>query len=134
MKETVETFFKKYQPAPIAGMMNDLDYYSSTIDSFKILNKDIKNFLPRVYCYFDDIVGSELEMYNDYTGQLKAISDFNDTNKDKKFSRNRNLVNYNDKWRKKIYHLHLFNHPDYDKFIGESEQQDIERLTELNKQ
>ena len=134
VKDTVVTFFEKYQPAPIACIMHDLDYYSSTIDSFKLLSAEIKYFLPRVYCYFDDTVGTEIEMYNEYTGQLKAIRDFNEINKDKKFSQNRNLVNYNDKWRKKIYHLHLFSHPDYDKFIGESEQQNmIKKLNELNK-
>ena len=112
--------------------MNDLDYYSSTKNSFKLLNYNIEFFLPRVYCYFDDTVGSELEMYNEFTGQLAAIQDFNLSNKDKKFSRNRNLINYNDKWRKKIYHLHMFNHPDYDVFIGKEEQEIMmDRLKEI---
>lgn len=123
VNETIDRFINEYKPSPIAAIMNDLDYYSSTKNSFKLLNYNIEFFLPRVYCYFDDTVGSELEMYNEFTGQLAAIQDFNLSNKDKKFSRNRNLTNYNDKWRKKIYHLHMFNHPDYDVFIGKEEQE-----------
>ena len=73
----------EYKPYPIAAIMNDLDYYSSTKNSFKLLNYNIEFFLPRVYCYFDDTVGSELEMYNEFTGQLAAIQDFNLSNKDK---------------------------------------------------
>tara|TARA_B100001121_G_scaffold309619_1_gene337121 strand:+ start:3091 stop:4095 length:1005 start_codon:yes stop_codon:yes gene_type:complete len=125
VNQTIDGFISKYKPAPIAAIMHDLDYYSSTKNSFKLLNNNIEFFLPRVYCYFDDTVGSELEMYNEYTGQLAAIQEFNLSNKDKKFSKNRNLINYNDKWRKKIYHLHMFNHPDYDVFIGKEEQENM---------
>ena len=36
-----------------------------------------KFFLPSVFSYFDDIIGSEIELYNDYTGERLAINEFN---------------------------------------------------------
>ena len=71
---TVEDFIQKYNPAPIAFISFDVDYYSSTISSFKIFNEDISNFLPRVVSYFDDVVSIE------FVGQRKAIKDFNKRN------------------------------------------------------
>jgi len=58
VENTVKNFFTNNNPAIIAAIFNDLDYYSSTINSFKIFDTNIENFLPRVFCYFDDVVGS----------------------------------------------------------------------------
>ena len=84
MKNTTKEFFTKMNPAPIAFIANDLDLYSSTINSFNIFNADDKFYLPRIFCYFDDILGDEISMYNDYSGELLAIKEFNDSNKNKK--------------------------------------------------
>ena len=40
VKETIKKFFSNYNPAPIGVILNDLDYYSSTKDSFDIF-KDL---------------------------------------------------------------------------------------------
>ena len=57
VRETCCTFFQTYSPAPIGAILHDLDYYSSTSNSFSIFDTDSSNFLPRVFMYFDDIVG-----------------------------------------------------------------------------
>ena len=123
VSKTLNKFFDEFNPAPIGAIFHDLDFYHSTIDSFKIFNGEEKYFLPRVYNYFDDILGSELEMYNEFTGELLAIEDFNSENKFKKIVINKNLVtSNNEKWRSQIYHFHNFSHSDYNKYIGGQEQ------------
>jgi hypothetical protein len=123
VKETIKKFFSYYNPAPIGVILNDLDYYSSTKDSFDIFNDLDINYLPRVFCYFDDIIGTENEMYNVYTGELLAIEEFNKKNEFKKILLNQNLVaKSNEIWRYQIYYYHNFSHPKYNTFVGENEQ------------
>ena len=55
VEDSIKDFFKENDPAPIAFISNDLDYYSSTVSSFKIFNNDSKFYLPRIFCYFDEI-------------------------------------------------------------------------------
>jgi hypothetical protein len=38
VKITITDFFKQYNPSPIGAIFNDLDYYSSTKDSFEIFS------------------------------------------------------------------------------------------------
>tara|TARA_A100001015_G_scaffold61992_1_gene68367 strand:- start:189 stop:1031 length:843 start_codon:yes stop_codon:yes gene_type:complete len=127
VKETVKNFIRNYNPAVIAAIYNDLDYYSSTYNSFKIFENDVTNFLPRVFCYFDDVIGSAEEMYTEFSGELLAINEFNKNNQDKKISINRNLQHHNIIWKNQIYYLHQFNHPKYNDFIDPEEQVDINK-------
>lgn len=120
---TIDTFFQKYNPAPIGAIFHDLDYYYSTINSFKIFENEDKYYLPRIFNYFDDILGTELEMYNEFSGELLAISEYNLKNSSKKILLNRNLItSNNEKWRSQIYYFHSYKHKDYNKFIGQNEQ------------
>ena len=41
---------------------------------------DEKFFLPRVFSYFDDTIGDEVSLYNDFTGERLAINEFNNNN------------------------------------------------------
>jgi hypothetical protein len=66
IRQTVGVFNKKYKPAPIGAIFFDMDFYSSTKDSLKIFNSD-EILLPRIFCVFDDVIGSEVELYNDFT-------------------------------------------------------------------
>ncbi len=131
VENTVKNFFTNNNPAIIAAIFNDLDYYSSTINSFKIFDTNIENFLPRVFCYFDDVVGSAEEMYTEYSGELLAIAEFNKLHSDKKISLNKNLQHLDISWRNQIYYLHNFNHPNYNKFIDPKEQIDINKSISL---
>jgi hypothetical protein len=111
-KETVPDFIKNNKFAPIGALFNDADYFSSTKDSFKIFDHD--NKLPKVFLYFDD-----LNFSSNFTGELGAINDFNQTNKSKietvpELSETMSL--YWKKWNflaKRFYLLHNFEHPKY---------------------
>jgi len=128
VKETTKDFFSKFNPAPLGVVLNDLDYYSSTINSFNIFQFESKNYLPRIFCYFDDIIGCEHEMYGEFTGELLAIKDFNNNNLNKKIFLNQNLIaKSNETWRYQIYYYHDFLHEKYKIFIGNNEQEKIEK-------
>jgi hypothetical protein len=66
VKESCVTFFDKYNPAPIGCMLHDLDYFSSTSDSLALLDAEPCNFLPRAFMYFDDLIGDNVWLSNDY--------------------------------------------------------------------
>ena len=75
--------FVKSRPSPVAFISFDLDYYSSTIQAFKLLEAEHELLLPRVYCYFDDIMGFT---YSEYTGERLAIAEFNASHNERKIS------------------------------------------------
>jgi len=135
ISDTIAGFAERENPAPIGAIMNDVDYYSSTLASFELLKqvkKNSKNFLPRMFMYFDDIIGSEIEMYGPFNGQLAAIKTFNEENDDCKIHLNQNLIPMNHlDFRYQIYYAHLLAHPDYERYIGGSQQLDLERELKL---
>lgn len=120
VRETIQNFFKKYNPAPIAAILYDLDYYSSTVATLNMFEEDEKFFLPRIYCYLDDVTGSEISLYNNYTGVRLAINEFNQNHEKKKFSRAYHLIDREiiKEWYNRIYIYHNFEHSKYNQFIG----------------
>ncbi|PSF38138.1 hypothetical protein C7H19_06615 [Aphanothece hegewaldii CCALA 016] len=125
IRETVTNFFQEYQPAPIAAMFHDFDYYSSTIAAFKMFDEDEKYLLPRIYCYLDDVIGSEIELYNDYTGIRLAVNEFNENHSLKKLSPAYHLLTrqHLKTWYHQIYIYHDFSHSKYNQFISSDAQQ-----------
>ncbi len=93
VRETAQTFLEKHKPHPIAAIMFDLDFYSSTAAALRMLESDEKYFLPRLFCYFDDVTGNEVSLYNDYTGERLAINEFNQKHTKKKFAQADYLLN-----------------------------------------
>ena len=79
IKDTCATFLRESDPAPIGCMLHDLDFYSSTHEALKLLDADASHFLPRVFMYFDDVIGDDVWLCNEYTGQRLAIEEFNET-------------------------------------------------------
>jgi len=71
--ERVSSFLQG-SPAPVAFAAFDLDYYSSTMEAFRLFDAEHNLLLPRVHCYFDDILGYSICEFN---GELLAITDFN---------------------------------------------------------
>ena len=63
VRQTVTRFFEEHNPAPVGAMFNDLDLYSSTAGSLRIFDCDASHFLPRVFMYFDDVIGNETAMF-----------------------------------------------------------------------
>jgi hypothetical protein len=125
IEETAATFFEKHSPAPIGAMAFDVDYYSSTMDCLKLLDGGPEHFLPRAFCYFDDTVGTNVELYSEYTGMRLAINEFNATHDRAKLDHAylltcRSLIS---PWYHQIRILHLFDHPDYCTFISSDNQQ-----------
>jgi hypothetical protein len=82
VKDTVPQFLAS-NPAPIAFMSVDVDYYSSTLDILEILEAAQDLLLPRVHCYFDDTIGFT---FSEFTGERLAISEFNEAHKMRKIS------------------------------------------------
>ncbi len=101
---------------PIAFVAFDLDYYSSTKSAFGIFAGPSSSRLPRVHCYFDDIVWPEHACHNEYTGELCAIREFNDENESQKISKIPSLAwmrKHPARWNEQIYIHHDFDHPSY---------------------
>ena len=65
--ETLQDFTEREKPPPIGFIAFDLDYYSSTVTALKIFEANHRYLLPRVACYFDDMVGDIDWAYNDFT-------------------------------------------------------------------
>jgi len=83
IKETVHEFMKSLQPNDkISFISIDVDYYSSTIDCFKIFNASSEYFLPSTILYFDDVNNID---DNIYMGELLAINEFNKKMKIRRF-------------------------------------------------
>jgi hypothetical protein len=125
IRQTVHDFVAKHDPAPIAAVMHDMDYYSSTAAALGLFDSNPTAFLPRVFCYFDDIIGSEVELYSDYTGQRLAIEEFNRNHAAKKIALNYHLTTRATvrPWHHQIFIYHDFEHPDYCRFISAENQQ-----------
>ncbi len=125
VKHTVKKFFEQYNPAVIGCVFHDLDYYSSTKSSLELFNENEKHFLPRSFHYFDDIIGNDVVLYSEWTGERLAINEFNKSSDTKKFDNCYHLTTMPNalNWYHQIRILHLFNHPNYCDFVSDEDQQ-----------
>ena len=120
VSETTQSFLTRTDISPIGFISFDLDYYSSTIQAFKLLGGGTKFFLPRVFCYFDDIVGNDWEHHSEYAGVLLAIKEFNAALGIRKITPISNLHHKRRipaAWNDQMYIFHDFQHPDYNRHI-----------------
>lgn len=124
ISDTIPNFITEYNPAPIAAISFDLDLYTSTRDALKLLESHENYFLPRVLCYFDDILGGPLELYNEFTGERLAINEFNKNLSNRKICPVTYLENFNRGFHTRnvflhsIYSFHIFNHSMYNKYLS----------------
>jgi hypothetical protein len=119
--ETLSTFLDSHNPARIGAICIDLDYYSSTADAFRLFEKGRAAMMPRVYMYFDDVIGGEGELHSSFTGERLAISEFNKTHQSQKISEAFHLrgeQDYRGFWRENIFIYHDFLHEDYCRFTA----------------
>jgi len=110
VEETVSEFLPKLK-YPIGFVSFDLDYYSSTKKAFGIWEGLPDTRLPRVICYFDDIL-----CYNEYIGELCAIREYNLDHSEIKLCPMhllRHTQPHPAPWHDQIYMLHDFRHPLY---------------------
>jgi len=124
--DTVKLWLDR-EPPPIGFVAFDLDYYSSTkmaLRAFETPNPELR--LPRVYCYFDDVIWPEHACHNEYIGELCAILEFNQTHEALKLCpvhmlRDMRILHEN--WAEQIYVLHDFRHPLYCRNITPRDEQ-----------
>jgi len=120
VEETLSKFVKS-KPAPIGFISFDLDLYSSTIQALAILKVDEKLLMPRIYCYFDDILGFT---YGHHNGERLAMREFNSSNSSRQISKIYGLRFYlpqgekNAAWSEKMYMAHILNHSLYNEPDG----------------
>jgi len=115
IQETLPTFMKAFdQNYPVGFVSFDVDLYSSTKASLNIFDFNESNYLPIVYCYFDDCFGSTTA--NKFCGELLAIDEFNQEHSDRKIDIDRSVkvkhkfITYQE-YFDKMYIAHFFNHP-----------------------
>lgn len=124
ISETLHSFIDNYNPAPIGAVMHDMDLYSSTAVGLELFDVDEKYRLPRIFAYFDDVVGDATALYNDYTGERLAIAEFNENHDSQKISEAYNLTTLGHfKWQHKIRIVHDFGHSRYNDFVSDPNQQ-----------
>lgn len=117
VEDTIDGFIQS-KPSPIAFISFDMDLYSPTVASFRALTGSTSILLPRIHCYFDDIMGYS---YSEFNGERLAIAEFNEQHKMKKISPIFSLENYIDGgpfWAKKFYLVHIFDHERYNDMDG----------------
>jgi hypothetical protein len=127
VSETIEKFFEIHDSAPIGVIFNDLDYFTSTRDSFKIFSKADDKYLPRVFMYFDDTLDT-----SSHTGELLAINEYNLQNESKKIDmlslRAEELSLMWKKWiylGKKFYYWHSFLHNRYSEYPNKNSNNEL---------
>jgi hypothetical protein len=133
VKETCSSFFAEHKASPIGCIFHDLDLYSSTKDAFTLFEADSSHFLPRVFMYFDDVIGDNTWLVNEFAGELLAIDEFNRDHRLQKIAVNRAMQHmYSDQlWSHQIYAYHDFQHPEYNKFVADKEVREHENAITL---
>ena len=115
IKETLPTFVAS-KPAPIGFISVDVDLYTSTVDSLKILEVDEALLLPRIQCYFDDILALS---FADFNGERLAINEFNAAHQLRKISPIYGLRYFapksmaHDPWVETMFMAHVLDHSLY---------------------
>jgi len=115
ISESIKDFNSSGVFPPVGAVVFDVDYYTSTLDALSIFAKDPRLFLPRMPLYFDDCIGTELEMHIDFIGERRAIREFNESQDEVKIGQSYYLGTSASKmrWKQKIWYAHLFSHPRY---------------------
>jgi hypothetical protein len=108
--------FLAQRPSPIGFVAFDLDYYSSTMQAFSVLEAEPTHLLPRVFCCFDDVLWYP---WTEFNGARAAIADFNAGHEHRKISRLHGLryslpgSEFRLPWPELIYIAEMFDHPRY---------------------
>jgi len=127
VRDTIPEFFS-LALGPIGFIAFDFDYYSSTKQAFEIFHGDPATRLPRVHCYFDDLVSSDLACANEYVGEMLAIREFNECHARQKISKFPHLTSirlFPSSWNELIYIFHDFDHPQYTTNIRPREEWEL---------
>jgi hypothetical protein len=121
LRDTAGDFFTRHHPAPIGAIAYDLDFYSSTVTALAMLEAGEQHYLPRVFCYFDDILGSDTELHSRYVGERLAIDEFNEGHSDIKIDSAYHLLARPlvEPWYHQIRICHFLRHSRYNDFVAQ---------------
>jgi hypothetical protein len=115
--------------APLGFVSFDMDHYTPTAAVLSRFGDaaDHARFLPRMPLYFDDVVGKRGQDYNDHTGELLAIHEFNGANEQVKVAEDRYFrsLPLNFEWHHGCYLLHRFQHPRYAEYVNTSSSRSL---------
>jgi len=123
VRETVPRFVAAGGFSPIGFISFDLDYHSSTAASFPLLDVQPELRLPRLFCYFDDVIGDDWELHSSFTGELAAIAEYNDGHQSRKLAPINGLSHKRRiaaSWNDQVYVSHDFAHPLYERHVHPS--------------
>ena len=131
VEDTIPDFLAS-DHAPIGFISFDLDLYSATVAALPLLEVRHGRILPRVQCYFDDILGFTFAEFN---GERLAIREFNDAHPQRQISPTYGARFYvpqryvNANWTEKLFLAHILDHPRYSDYDGlvRTPQLDIDR-------
>ena len=120
VRDTIPEFLAS-GPAPVGFVSFDLDYYSSTVHALSLFEGPPELALPRVHCYFDDIMALTC---GDCVGERLAIREFNEGHAERKISPIYGLKHCvppkyaNRTWVEMIFIAHMLDHPLYGAYDG----------------
>lgn len=121
VKETVPQFLALHH-APIGFISFDLDFYSSTRNAFRIFDCPDEHVLPRIFCFFDDIVSDGHQLHCEEVGELLAIREFNENSNGKANLSACPILKpgtvFPAVWQDQLRVYHRFEHRDYNTYIG----------------
>lgn len=124
VQDTVGTFVEDHDPAPIGAVMHDMDLYSSTAVGLTLFDVDESRRMPRIFCYFDDIIGDDVAVFSDGTGERLAIAEFNESHPHQQISPAYHLrCPAIERWHFQVYVAHDFQHRRYNDFVSQPDQQ-----------
>jgi hypothetical protein len=124
--DTVEDLKRRVAVTPVGFVAFDLDYYTSTVAALRLFDAPDESLLPRVFCFFDDIIGGDDELHSRFAGELLAIDEFNAEHDQRKLGliyglrHKRRIQAF---WNESTYVLHCFDHPLYTRYVGPDDWQ-----------
>lgn len=129
VKSTVKTFMASDCRYPLGFISFDLDFYSSTKAALDIFDVPDNLALPRVFTYFDDIIGGANEFHCEEVGELAAIREYNQAQQTKKLLRINGLAHKRpipSRWNDCIFVHHNFGAENYSKFLELGQKSKLE--------
>jgi len=118
--ETALPLLREKKIPPLGFISFDLDYYSSTRKALRVFDAEHDTHLPRVWCYFDDLIQPERACHNEWVGERLAINEFNREHTGLCLSVIPSLRVMRPRpswWNEQMFILHDFAHPQYTTLI-----------------
>lgn len=124
VQDTVGPFLDQLdRRAPVGFVAFDLDLWSSTVAALDLFRGDVATCLPRVWCYFDDVVAMIGQI-----GEMLAIREFNEESPDRQLGqpyRLRSNVPFQPLWADQMFQVHFFKHSKYATLLAPPSEREL---------